>query len=356
MVALRCSPHRRLDSCILFAITSLLGWACTPESVPSAGFSSNAGNAALAGWGGGFGSMPGTGVAGAAGFSPRTDVAGRSGATGIAGFSGSVGNLGNVAGDRAMSPVSSNAGAQAQGAAGSPAILAAGAGGSAAGASGASKASSGCTGSTFALCEDFESGLLNTQLWKIVAKKGTVTLDTTRGARGSHSSMHVHIDSGSDTTVGLTETKTFPTLKAGLSARAFIYIPSTNTASLFMGDRHTRLIYAQGSSPAGEYALGIWNGGLIQNHYSKSDDSVDTKMLPPFDVWFCLEYELDSASGTVKAYLEDTEITALRHSGWPAANIDTLMFGADRYGNFPEAEELWFDDLVVDSAHIGCSW
>jgi hypothetical protein len=77
-------------------------------------------------------------------------------------------------------------------------------------------------------------------------------------------------------------------------------------------------------------------------------------MLPPFEQWFCLEYELDSAAGNVKAYLNDVEITALRHDGWPASNIDTLMFGVDRYGTFPVAEDIWFDDLVVDSARVGC--
>jgi hypothetical protein len=210
----------------------------------------------------------------------------------------------------------------------------------------------GCAGSTFALCEDFESGALDTKVWKTMQSDGTATLDASRGARGSKYSVHVHVDSGSDTMVGITESKTFPALKEGLSARAFIFIPSAMTSSLFMGDRHSRLIYAQGE---GEYALGIWNGGLIQNHYSQSDDSVDTKMLPPFDEWFCLEYELDSANGNVKAYLNDVEITALQHEGWPAMDIETLMFGVDRYGDFPVDEDIWFDDLVVDSAHIGCT-
>jgi hypothetical protein len=182
-----------------------------------------------------------------------------------------------------------------------------------------------------------------------------VTLDGARAARGSKTSVHVHVEPGGDTTVGLVESKTFPALKAGLFARAFIYIPGAMTTSLFTGDRHTRLIYAQGSIPYGEYALGIWNGGLIQNHYSQTDDSQDTKMLPPFDQWFCLEYQLDSAAGNVRAYLNDVEITALRHDGWPASNIDTLMFGVDRFGNFPVAEDLWFDDLVVDNARIGCT-
>jgi hypothetical protein len=214
--------------------------------------------------------------------------------------------------------------------------------------------SSGCAGSTFALCEDFESGALDSKVWKLTQSKGTATLDASRAARGSHYSVHVHVDPGSDTMVGLTESKTFPALKAALFARAFIFIPGAMATALFNGDRHSRLIYAQGATPYGEYALGIWNGGIIQNHYSKTDDSQDTKMLPPFDEWFCLEYELDSAAGNVKAYLNDVEITALRHTGWPASNIDTLMFGVDRYGSFPVAEDIWFDDLVVDSARIGC--
>jgi hypothetical protein len=213
----------------------------------------------------------------------------------------------------------------------------------------------GCLGASFALCEDFESGALDAKLWKLTQNKGTVTLDASRGARGSKTSVHVHVEPGSDTTVGLVEAKTFPALKSGLFARAFIYIPGTMATSLYTGDRHTRLIYAHGASPYGEYALGIWNGGIIQNHYSKTDDSVDTKMLPPFDQWFCLEYELDSAAGNVRAYLNDVEITALRHDGWPPSNIDTLMFGVDRFGSFPVAEDIWFDDLVVDAARIGCT-
>jgi hypothetical protein len=213
----------------------------------------------------------------------------------------------------------------------------------------------GCAGSTWALCEDFESGAIDPMIWKATQNKGTATLDTTRGARGSQRSVHVHVDPGSDTTVGLVETKTFPALATKVFARAFIYIPGANSTSLFTGDRHSRLNYAQGSNPYGEYALGIWNGGLIQNHYSKTDDSQDTKMLPPFDQWFCLEYELDALAGNVRAYLNDVEIVALRHDGWPATNVASLMFGVDRFGSFPVAEDLWFDDLAVDGARIGCA-
>jgi hypothetical protein len=213
----------------------------------------------------------------------------------------------------------------------------------------------GCTGATFALCEDFESGAVDSKIWKTTQNKGTATIDATRGARGSQRSVHVHVDSGGDTMVGLVEAKTFPALATKLFARAFVYIPGASVTSLFTGDRHSRLVYAQGNNPYGEYALGIWNGGLIQNHYSKTDDSQDTKMLPPFDQWFCLEYELDAAAGNVRAYLDDVEIVALRHEGWPATNVASLMFGVDRYGSFPVAEDIWFDDLAVDGARIGCA-
>jgi hypothetical protein len=213
----------------------------------------------------------------------------------------------------------------------------------------------GCAGATFALCEDFEGAALDGKTWKATQNKGAATLDVTRAARGSRASLHVHVEPGSDTTVGLVETKTFPALAKKLYARAFIYIPQTNATSLFTGDRHSRLIYAQGANPYGEYALGIWNGGIIQNHYSKTDDSVDTKTLPPFDQWFCLEYELDASAGNVRAYLNDVEIAALRHDGWPATSVASLMFGVDRFGSFPVAEDVWFDDVAVDAARIGCT-
>jgi hypothetical protein len=213
----------------------------------------------------------------------------------------------------------------------------------------------GCAGSTLALCEDFETGMLDAKTWKAIQTGGTATLDATRAARGSKYSLHVHVNPGSDTTVGILESKTFPALKGALFARAFIYIPGAMVASLFMGDRHSRLMYAQGANPYGEYAIGIWNGGLIQNHYSPNDDSQDTKMLPPFDEWFCLEYELDSTAGNVKGYLNDVEIKGLEHMGWPPTNVATLQFGVDRYGSFPVAEDIWFDDVAVDSSRIGCA-
>lgn len=318
-------------------------WGCAaePTAAPEGAPGGAAGSAGAPSGGSAGAGAPGvmTGHAGASGAAPLGGAPGAGSASAVAGAAG------NELGSAGAAGSSTNGGAA--GSAGQNA--ASGNGGAGSG------PSSGCVGSKLALCEDFESGKLDANVWKLTQKKGTVTLDTARVAPGSKFSAHVHVDAGSDTTVGLVESKTFPALKAGLFARARIYIPNASTASLFMGDRHSRLIYAQGASPYGEYALGIWNGGLIQNHYSKTDDSQDTKMLPPFDQWFCLEYELDSAAGNVKAYLDGAEITALRHQGWPASNIDTLMFGVDRFGSFPVAEDIWFDDLAVDSARIGCN-
>ncbi|HET6340141.1 MAG TPA: hypothetical protein VFG30_43325 [Polyangiales bacterium] len=325
--------------------------ACAPGSVVTPQLAGGANAVAAGGSGGSPAPRNESGMAGLAG----TGGSQSSGASGIGRPPMRDGGIdSSVAGGAALVPDASTVDA----ARGEVARDAASPGGDAAAGSDASvdvPQTAGCAGSMFALCDDFESGALDTKLWKLTQSKGTVVLDSSRANRGSKYSVHVHVDSGSDTTVGVTESTTFPALKAGLFARAFIFIPGAMATSLFNGDRHSRLIYAQGATPYGEYALGIWSGGLIQNHYSKSDDSQDTKMLPPFDQWFCLEYELDSAAGNVKAYLNDVEIMALRHDGWPASNIDTLMFGVDRYGSFPVAEDIWFDDLVVDSKRIGCA-
>jgi hypothetical protein len=324
--------------------------ACAPGSVVTPQLAGGANAVAGGGSGGSLAPRNEGGIAGLAG----TGGSQTSGASGIGSSPVRDGGIdSSVAGGAALVPDASTVDA---GRAEVPRD-AAGPSGDAAAGSDASvdvPQTAGCAGSKFALCDDFESGALDPKLWKLTQSKGTVMLDSSRANGSSKYSVHVHVDSGSDTTVGLTESTTFPALKAGLFARAFIFIPSAMATSLFNGDRHSRLIYAQGATPYGEYALGIWSGGLIQNHYSKSDDSQDTKMLPPFDQWFCLEYELDSAAGNVKAYLNDVEIMALRHDGWPASNIDTLMFGVDRYGSFPVAEDIWFDDLVVDSKRIGC--
>jgi hypothetical protein len=242
-------------------------------------------------------------------------------------------------------------GASSTGGGGVAGASAGGAGGLGGSAGIAGGPSSGCVGSPFALCDDFESGAIDQGLWTLSTGKGSVTVDTARGARGSQSSVHVHVNIGGDAEVGIRESKTFPTLAKAFFSRAFIFIPALNSQNLFTGDLHTRLMYGNASN--GEYALGIWNGGIIQNHYNPNDDSKDTKLLPPFDTWFCLEWELASDGG-VKAYLDDQEITALQ-AKWPPAMVQTLTFGATRFGNFKVAEDIWFDDVAVDSARIGCT-
>ena len=357
-------------SLVLLSLLTIVGSGCGPiqpaldRTATSEGSGGSAGGPSAGSGGsptgaGGSNSNPGSGGqaagsggagAGGSGVMP-SDVP-----VGSGGQSGAGTGVGGAGGKGGSGPA--DAGTSAGGTGGSAA--AGGAGGQISGPPDAapadgSAAAVGCAGSTFALCEDFEGAAIDAKLWKIVAQKGTVTLDPMRGAAGSKHSVHVHVDPGSDTEVGLVESKTFPALKGGFFARAFIFIPSTDKDLNFTGDRHSRLFYAEGANPYGEYALGIWNGGIIQNHYSQSDDSQDSKKLPPFDQWFCLEYELDAAAGRVAAYLDGVELTELRHNGWPATNVASLVFGVTRFGAFPKSEDIWFDNLAVSNTRIGCT-
>jgi hypothetical protein len=350
-------------------VTLFAAAACGPTILPedarvpkddggavNSGGSSGSGGARAGGSGGGAGQVGQGGTGGGNVISTIDAGVGNGGSGGSTGVP-DAGQGGQSTGGQ---PGQGGGGAGAGGMGGGGGKIDAGGGGAGAGGADAdapdTAAAISCAGSTFALCEDFEgSATINSGLWKIVASKGTVTLDTTRAAGGSKNSVHVHVDPGSDTEVGLTETKTFPALKGGFFARAFIYIPSTDKDLNFTGDRHSRLFYAEGGAPYGEYALGIWNGGIIQNHYSPNDDSQDSKKLPPFDQWFCLEYELDASAGRVAAYLDGVEMTELRHTGWPATNLVNLTFGVTRFGSFPKSEDIWFDNIAVSNTRIGCT-
>jgi hypothetical protein len=315
---------------VLFGV---VGCTVAPDSLPGGG-SGAPGT-------GGFGGSPPNASAGAFGAG-----AAQAGSAAVAGTpSGGSTTGGEAAAGSSAGITGGSAGA------GGVSGGSAGAGGVSGGSAGGAGSATGCVGSSFALCDDFESGAIDKGVWMLATGSGAVTLDPSRGARGSQASVHVHVNIGGDAEVGIRESKTFPTLAKAFFSRAFIFIPALNSQNLFTGDLHTRLMYGNASN--GEYALGIWNGGIIQNHYNPNDDSKDTKLLPPFDQWFCLEWELDS-DGSVKAYLDDAEITALR-AKWPPAMVQTLTFGATRFGNFKVAEELWFDDIAVDSQRIGCT-
>ena len=83
--------------------------------------------------------------------------------------------------------------------------------------------------------------------------------------------------------------------------------------------------------------------------------------------WHCIELALDSQLASVQTWVDGSAITGLRSVGAVTANVDgqwqrpgafhaelaDLRFGYESYGN--DSATLWFDDIAVGTAPLGCA-
>ncbi len=86
----------------------------------------------------------------------------------------------------------------------------------------------------------------------------------------------------------------------------------------------------------------------------------------PTGQWTCVEFTVDGASGTMRTWVNGTEVAGLREDGVPTQNIDSqwlnragwrpsltdLRLGWESYG--VGSDTLWFDDVAVGASRIGC--
>jgi hypothetical protein len=210
---------------------------------------------------------------------------------------------------------------------------------------------SNCANVSVRLCDGFESATLS-NVWGTVLTKGTATVDTTRSYRGK-SSLKLHNDqlSSADSDVEVYESTTFPSTH--FYARAFVYVPSTfslSTANVMFAE--------EGNSPYSGIVLDLLNGSFqTENTISNITKGSTTKM--PTNSWVCLEWEVQTGSsgftnlsvnGAAANGLTGTQNLA-GGSGNPIAQFGLALIGT---GTVP-ARDVWFDELIIDSAPIGCT-
>lgn len=220
-----------------------------------------------------------------------------------------------------------------------------------------------------AVCDDFErqTGTTPSGLWTVGAANctgtGTVSVDTAVAHGGSRS---VRVDG-----------------KAGYCNHAFFGTSVTATSVLrvryFL--RHTTPLPASHVTTAAlkdsadngrDLRFGGQNQALQWNR--ESDDATLPAQSPagvaqsvplPVNQWTCVEFEIDRAGG-LRTWLDSREIAGLKvdgvptpdvdqqwlaRSGWRPAPVD-LRLGWESYGE--GSDTLWFDDVVISGAPIGC--
>jgi hypothetical protein len=231
-----------------------------------------------------------------------------------------------------------------------------------------------CKNSSFALCEDFESGTLDTATWK--ARGAPPAIETVRAARGTHSAHFHTSDNGLEY---ITQTKTFPAPNDTYYARVFVWFDSMPTAPDWA---HWTISGAQAGTAldAPEIRIGgQWDTNRKLDLFGVGTDRGDTgdwtnldddpngkPVAVPVKAWVCLEWMFDGSANQTRFWWDGVEHPSLatsstNHGGSSDPFIlpafDSMWIGWWLYqaNTDPPAFDVWFDEVAVDYARIGCN-
>ncbi|KAI1400546.1 hypothetical protein F4819DRAFT_487461 [Hypoxylon fuscum] len=215
--------------------------------------------------------------------------------------------------------------------------------------------------------EDFESGW-DQAAWPIYApdcnQGGKVSLDSSTAHGGKNS---IRVD-GAGGFCGHQFVGTTKVPSGEVYVRAYI------KASKAFTDSHVSFITMPDSAQGTNKHLRIGGQSKILMYNRESDDATLPDLSPqgiaastalPTGDWQCFEYHLGT-DGTVETWLNDKAIDGLTSKAgvansnaaqWQRSTVKPkvtgVYFGWESYGG--DTNTFWFDDIVVDSAKIGCS-
>ncbi|MDR7278459.1 hypothetical protein [Catenuloplanes atrovinosus] len=222
---------------------------------------------------------------------------------------------------------------------------------------------------TAVLCDDFESqtGTVPSGAWTVTSQDcsgtGTATVDTTVAHSGTRS-IRVAGAAGYCNHVFV---RAAPDLSGARFGRFWVRhttpLPAAHVTFLAMRDTN------DGNR---DLRMGGQNAALQWNR--QSDDATLPEQSPvgvalsrplPVNVWTCVEFAVDGAAGTLTTWVDGTEVTGLRVDGEPTPDVDRqwltktwrpaltdFRLGWESYGE--GADTLWYDDVALGSARIGC--
>lgn len=235
-----------------------------------------------------------------------------------------------------------------------------------------------CAAAHVQLCEDFESGAVDPEIWTVVGTAPVV--DDQQAARGQHA-LHIKMDGNGPSLIK--ETKTFPAANDTYFGRMFVYFQSLPVPSADFPYSHWTFAAASGTGVKGEVRL----SGQLQhgvNLFGVGTDSLDdpngsgdwtnpdqdpgpngTPSPVPSGQWLCIEWMHDGAHNQTRFWWDGTEHPSLAttpatpHLGnanvpFTLPSFTDLWVGWYEYQKTTQPFELWIDEVAVDSGRIGC--
>ena len=222
------------------------------------------------------------------------------------------------------------------------------------------------TGKNLLICEDFENypvgGVPDPTVWTIdKGATATVGVDDQQFKHGKHA-LHLHTLPEGNKAL-LHEKKTFP-LPGGtnsLYGRANVMIG----AGVKVPTNHTNFFEASGkvNGVSGNYRYGASNAKFLAN-YNPGDPSKGSQTPVPVGVWSCIEWAFLGDTNEMHFWIDGKELldVAVPPAGvngtvWKAPTFDSFYFGWITFATDMASDQydIWYDDVAIDTARIGCA-
>jgi hypothetical protein len=229
-----------------------------------------------------------------------------------------------------------------------------------------------CAQAHVQLCEDFESGTLDTATWAVTGNAPVIDgVQTMRGTKA------LHITKTGNGGSYIKEKKTFPAPSNTYYGRAFVYFDKLPAAPLAYA--HWTFIAASGTGVSGEIRVsGQFQNGA--NHFGVGTDNrvddagtgdwttTDGDPKPPNAVptqkWLCIEWMHKGDTNETRFWwdaaphpsLHTTPTVSGSTTGKPfiLPQFTNVWLGWDEYQATTEPFEMWLDEIAIDPARIGC--
>jgi hypothetical protein len=214
-----------------------------------------------------------------------------------------------------------------------------------------------------AFCEDFESGSLDP--WVQSTSSATEGVDTTKAQHGSHA-LHVTTSSWTSgptlypsAVLGTKMPYLFTDGATDAWVRFFIYVKSplpTEFTTFFELQQAIQM-----PSPLQLCLTGGTDPKIRMNNYLASpEQATDTTGTLTPDAWTCVVYHVHGASpGLVELAIDDTPLPQQLAGStmWsPEPGIFQLAWFGQADSNDPAAHEIWYDNVVLASRPLDCSF
>ena len=210
-----------------------------------------------------------------------------------------------------------------------------------------------CSIANVALCDGFEAAMLQSPPWYEVKLAAQTFVDNTRPFRGTQS-FHVRAVALADAQARrqgeITETLVVP--QPEFYFRTFVFIASPVPMAAF---RIAGLLQQDG--PNEGPSLFVNTGKLTLTTLT---DTVASATTLGGDRWACIEWHVTSSdAGTMQLWLDDNELVDLRFSGntQTAPPSGRVSLGYAMFGQSDPlpAQDIWFDEVIIDTKRIGCA-